>query len=335
MFVNATQPAGMVAGDGRGLGVVIADLNDDGWPDVYVANDSSPCFLFQNQGPDDGSGLKFAEIGLASGTAVNAEGHPTAAMGIACADLDGDGRLDLYVTNFYRETDILYLNRGDSLFEDATHRAGIAGATRLVLGWGTQAADFDLDGRPELFLTNGHIDDLRDEDMPWKMPPQLFYNLGEGAFADISRDSGEFFGGEYLGRGVARLDWNRDGRPELVVVHQDRPAALLKNETRSTGHRVVLELHGVRSNRDAIGARLRVVCASQLQVLEICGGDGYCATNEKRQFVGIGSATRIDVLDIQWPSGQSDHWIGIPADSELTLIEGQPPRIRLLDSGHP
>src|SRR5262249_13022065 len=160
----------------------------------------------------------------------------------------------LYVTNFHQESDILYLNHGDLIFEDATRSAGLIEPTKPMLGWGAQAIDADLDGRPEIFLTNGHLDDRRAEGLPWQMPPQLCYNLGGGRFCDVSRACGEFFCGQYLGRGVARLDCDRDGRPDLVVVHQDRPVALLMNETDLVGHRLVVELHGVQSNREAIGA---------------------------------------------------------------------------------
>src|SRR5262249_15660341 len=144
----------------RGLGIVIADLNDDGWPDVYVANDKNPNYLFQNLGPGESRELNFSEVGLASGTGLGAEGSTRAGMGIACADLDGDGRPDLGVTNFYREGMTLYLNQGELLFVDATQRAGLADATRPMLGFGVQAIDLDLDGRLDLFTTNGHVYDL-------------------------------------------------------------------------------------------------------------------------------------------------------------------------------
>jgi tetratricopeptide (TPR) repeat protein len=330
-FDDITRAAGIASSRGRGLGVVIADLDDDGWPDVFVANDGDPNFLYQNLG-NTGQGLCFAEMGLLSGSSVRFDGNVQAAMGIACGDLDGDGRLDLYVTNFYQEPDALYLNRGDLLFEDASIRAGIAEPTQFMLGWGTQPIDLDLDGRPELFLTNGHLDNRRDEGIPWKMPAQLFYNLAHGKFTEISRASGEFFYGEAVGRGVARLDWDRDGRPDLVVVHQDRPVALLRNETASTGHRLILELHGVESNRDAIGARIRATSAGTTQLLVICGGDGFMATNERRQIVGIGTATKVDVLEIQWPSGRKDRWTDIPGDVRLRLIEGQPPVCMKIDA---
>jgi len=160
------------------------------------------------------------------------------------------------------------------------------------------------------------------------MPPQLFYNRGSGLFQDVSRNSGEFFCGEYLGRGVARLDWNRDGRPDVVVVHQDRPVALLQNETERTGNFLGVELHALRGNRDAIGARLRVTAGGRTQHLQLCGGDGYCATNEKRLFIGLGSAEQISELEIIWPGGRTEHWADLPANVALTLIEGRPAHVR-------
>jgi tetratricopeptide (TPR) repeat protein len=333
-FEDALQRAGMAAPHGRGLGLVIADLNDDGWPDVYIANDANPSFLFENLGRTTDGRPRFSEMGFPSGTAVNAAGNATAAMGIACADMDGDGRLDLYVSNFHQEADILYLNRGSLIFEDATERAGLVGATRAMLGWGAQAIDADLDGRPEIFVTNGHLDDRRHEGLPWKMSPQLFYNMGRGRFSEISRECGDFFRGVYLGRGAARLDWNRDGLPDLVIVHHDRPVALLMNETERPGHRLVVELHGVVSNRDAIGARLRVTAGGQTQVLEVCGGDGYCATNERRQVIGTGSADEISLLQVNWPSGRIDRWTNLPSDIAVTLIEGRPPVVLPISESH-
>jgi hypothetical protein len=324
-FEDILVDAGMAARHGRGLGLVIADLDDDGWPEIYVANDANPSFLFRNRGRTAEGGPRFVESGFPSGTAVNAAGNATAAMGVACADMDGDGRLDLYVSNFYQEADILYLNRGNLIFEDASRQAGIAEATRPVLGWGAQALDADLDGWPEIFVTNGHLDDLRDRGLPWKMPPQLFYNLQNGRFRGVSLESGEFFSREYLGRGVARADFNRDGLPDLVVVHHDRPVALLVNETPQAGHRLVVELHGVTCNRDAIGARLRVTAGGQAQILEICGGDGYAATNERRQVIGVGSANRIDELQVTWPGGHVQSWRDLPVDVALTVIEGRSP----------
>ncbi|MBS0265357.1 MAG: VCBS repeat-containing protein [Planctomycetes bacterium] len=322
-FSESLRDSGMSAPDGRGLGVILADLNDDGWTDVYVANDANPSFLFKNLKQTGGMGAQFANVGFASGTAVNAAGNATAAMGIACGDLDSDGLPDLYITNFYNEPDLLYLNRGDMLFDDATASAGLVGPTRSTLGWGTQVLDVDLDGRPEIFVANGHLDDLRARGIPWKMSPQLFYNVGSGSLADVSRECGEYFHGAYLGRGTARLDWNRDGRPDLVVVHHDRPTALLTNETEPFGQWLALELRGVESNRDAVGARVRVVAGDHTQFLFVCGGDGYCATNERRQFIGLGAADTVSVLEVRWPNGRVQKWNNVPSCRSLILIEGR------------
>ena len=320
-FEDITSESGIVVPDGKGLGIIIADLNEDGLPDVYVANDTTPNFLFRNLGAENG--IRFVEEGLLSGVALSGDGRAEAGMGVACADLDGNGALDLYVTNFYQETNTLYLNQGSGDFLDSTRLAGLAKPTHSQLGFGTQAVDLNLDGLPELFVANGHIDDFGFRGEPWKMSPQLFENIGEGKFTDVSSQSGNYFQQKKLGRGVARLDWNRDGRPDLIVVHQDSPVALLKNETSNVGNGVVIELHGVKSNRDAVGARLRVTAERRTQVIEVCGGDGFFCANERRQFVGIGNASHIDELEIIWPNGNRETHIQLPTHVKLVFIEGK------------
>ncbi|QDT97367.1 FG-GAP-like repeat-containing protein [Gimesia aquarii] len=324
-FEDITSESGIVVPDGKGLGIIIADLNEDGLPDVYVANDTTPNFLFRNLGAEDG--IRFVEEGLLSGVALSGDGRSEAGMGVACADLDGNGALDLYVTNFYQETNTLYLNQGSGDFLDSTRLAGLAKPTHSQLGFGTQAVDLNLDGLPELFVANGHIDDFGFRGEPWKMHPQLFENVGEGKFTDVSSQSGNYFQQKYLGRGVARLDWNRDGRPDLFVVHQDSPVALLKNETSNVGNGVVIELHGVKSNRDAVGARLRVTADGLTQVLEVCGGDGFFCVNERRQFVGVGNASHIDELEIIWPNGNRETHTQLPTHAKLVFIEGKSPLV--------
>jgi hypothetical protein len=193
-----------------------------------------------------------------------------------------------------------------------------------------------LSGRLDLFIANGHVDDFRTKGEPWKMTPQLFYNLGGAQFVDDSRDAGAYFQGEYLGRAVARLDWDRDGRHDLVVVHLDRPVALLRNETAKVGHRLILDMRGVESNRNAIGARIAVTAGGSTRIHEICGGDGYLVSNEKRVILGLGPAEVVDCLEIRWPLGRLERFFDIPANSELLLIEGRSSRIRNLahrDSG--
>jgi tetratricopeptide (TPR) repeat protein len=323
-FADVSESAGILAPFGKGLGVLVADLDDDGWPDIYVANDGTPNFLFRNTGGTaPAAGLHFVEQGMTSGAAVSGDGMPQGSMGIAGGDLNGDGLLDLYVTNFYFEASALYFNLGNLTFTDAVRSAKLYDATRPMVGFGTQAVDFDLDGRLDLFAANGHIDDFGYRGEPWKMSPQLFRNLGEGRFADVSREGGAFFHGQYLGRGVARVDWDRDGKPDLVVGHLDRPAALLHNETESAGNSLSIELHGTAANRDALGARIRATVAGVTQVHEICGGDGYFASNERRQTIGLGTATRVELLEIIWPGGRIQRWTDVPAGGLLSIVEGR------------
>lgn len=323
-FTDISHASGIAAApDGKGLGVLVADLDEDGRLDVYVANDTTPNFLFFNR-TEPGGPLLFEERGLSSGTALNGNGEAEAGMGIAAADFDGDGRIDLHVTNFYLESNTLYRNLGDGLFEDATRAAGLVAPTIPWLGFGTQAADFDLNGVPDLFVANGHIDNFESRGEPWKMPAQLFKNTGGGRFVEVSESVGPYFSERCLGRGAARLDWNRDGRPDLAVVHQDRPATLLTNETPDPGHFVHIRLHGVRSNRDGIGARLRITADGRTQTVEICGGDGIMCSNERVQIVGLGSADEIDRLEIAWPSGETTVASGLPKGAAVVSVEGRP-----------
>ncbi|MGC1272333.1 MAG: FG-GAP-like repeat-containing protein [Planctomycetaceae bacterium] len=329
-FEDVTDASGIVVPDGKGLGVVAADLDADGKCDVYVANDGTPNFLFRNVSSGPGE-LRFVESGLRSGTATNGEGRSEAGMGIACDDFDGDGRPDLYVTNFYGETNTLYLNRGEGLFVDATGASGHVGPTRNVLGFGTQSADIDLDGVPDLVVANGDIDDYRALGRPWQMRPLVFAGTGGGRFVEVGDQCGSYFNGKYVGRGMARLDWNRDGRPDLVIVHLDRPAALLTNEADSTNEAaarpgsLVLELRGVASNRDAVGAVVRVTAGGRTQTTAVCGGHGYCAANELRLFFGLGSATRIERVEVDWPSGIRQAETDLPIDSAWLWVEGRQP----------
>ncbi len=330
-FEDISASAGILAPDGKGLGIVVGDLDDDGWLDIYIANDSAPNFLFHNETGDVGQPLRFVECAMAAGAAVNGDGHAQSGMGAACGDFDGDLRLDLVTTNFYLERTTLYQNQGSLLFMDVSRAARLDELTRLVLGWGVQPIDIDLNGHLDMFIANGHIDKNTGRGEPWKMRPQLLYNSGKAVFSDASRACGEYFDGEYLGRGAARLDWDRDGLPDLVVVHTDRPVALLRNETRDPGHRLVLSLHGVESNRDAIGARITVTSGGTARLHEITGGDGYLTSNERRAIIGLGSASTVERLEIRWPSGRIDHWTDIPADAEFMVIEGRPPIRRRIE----
>jgi len=323
-FEDVSESAGIRAPDGKGLGLVIADLNNDGRPDIYVTNDGTPNFLFQNDGIGDSGRLHFSELGMRAGCAVSGEGRAQAGMGIACEDFDGNGYLDLYTTNFFKECSALYLNRGESLFEDSTATAGLLELTRHSLGFGVQGIDFDLSTRKCVLVANGHIDDFGDRNEPWKMRPQLFASDGVGHFGDLSNAGGEFFRQETLGRVVARLDFNRDLKPDAVVTHLDRTAALLRNDTQHVGHAISLDFVGTQSNRDARGCRVFVEAGGCTRLYELSSGDGFMACNERRMTIGLGSAEDA-TLRVVWPGGRSTTTAHVPSDSAWVLIEGKDP----------
>ncbi len=275
-FEDMTNVSGLLADNGKGLGVVVTDLDDDGLPDIYVSNDTTANFLFKNLG-----GMRFEEIGLASGAALSDEGEAQAGMGIAAGDLDGDMRSDLFVTNFYLEANNLYLNRGAMSFKDEAMPAKLSLPSKRMLGFGTQAEDIDLDGDLDLIVANGHIDDYTSRGDPWKMPTQIFRNLGDGTFEDCSSTAGAYFVQPHLGRAVASCDWNRDGRRDFIVVHQDAPCALLENRTEVENRSISVRLVGKVSNRDGIGAKVIFKSDRGLQRRDLKGGDGYYATNER------------------------------------------------------
>ena len=249
-FVDVTAAAGIVDRDGRGLGVVAADLDDDGRIDLFVANDMTANRLFHNLG-----GLRFEEIGHPAGVACNAEGGYQAGMGIACGDLDRDGRPDLAVTNFFGESTTFYRNLGDAMFADATSAVGLKAPSRFLLGFGITFLDVNNDGCLDLATANGHIHDLRPK-VPYAMPAQLLMGDSKGRLTDVTEHAGPPWTVMRIGRGLARADLDNDGRIDLLLVAQNSPTAYFHNRTKSTGHFLTVRLEGTRSNRDAIGARL-------------------------------------------------------------------------------
>jgi tetratricopeptide (TPR) repeat protein len=314
-FLEVTREAGMLTADGKGLGVVITDLDDDGLVDIYVSNDTTANFLFKNLG-----GMRFQEIGLESGTALSDEGQAQAGMGIAAGDLNGDLKTDLYVTNFLHEANNLYINGGAMTFHDEAINAKLSLPSKRMLGFGTQAEDIDLDGDLDLIVANGHIDDYTSRGDPWKMPTQLFCNLGNGVFSDCSNSAGEYFREPYLGRGIAALDWNRDGRKDFIVVHQDRAVALLENQSPPSDRSLTVRLIGRASNRDAIGAQVIFQSGGKSQRRDIHGGDGFYCTNERAICAGTAEG-RIDTVRVRWPSGKKQTLELAEGASELMLTE--------------
>jgi hypothetical protein len=244
-------------------------------------------------------------------------------MGVALGDVDNDGRIDLHVTNFYAEASTFFRNSTPGFFEDQTRRVGLEAPSFNVLGFGTQFLDADLDGRFELFVTNGHVDDLTRLNKPYRMPPQVFRWDGAGKFAELSSPRlGPYFERQWVGRAAARWDWNRDGREDLLVGHLGDDSALLTNATEDCGGFVSLRLFGVQSNRDAIGTTIQARIGSQVLTRQLTAGDGYQASNERRLIVGTGQAKQIDELIVRWPSGQAQRLVDVPAATEFLLREG-------------
>jgi tetratricopeptide (TPR) repeat protein len=316
-FVDVTAAAGIVDRDGRGLGVVAADLDDDNRVDLFVANDATPQYLFHNLG-----GLRFEEVALDSGVAANAEGGFQAGMGIACGDQDGDGRLDLVVTNFYGESTTLFRNLGNNVFGDATATAGLASQTRFLLGFGVCILDADNDGWLDLATANGHVNDYRPR-VPYAMPAQLLIGMPGGRLIDVSATAGAPWQVPRVGRGLAVADLDNDGACDLLLVAQNEPLVFLHNLTRG-GHHVTFILEGTASNRDGVGARLTLVAGGRRQVSQRLGGGSYLSASAGRLHFGLGTADRVDSLEVRWPSGRVDRFSQLAADVIYRLREGCP-----------
>ena len=325
-----TQAAGFNVAGGNGLGVVAGDFDGSGRLSLFVANDQDANFLFLNETPKPGAALQFVERGALSGLAFDADGKSQACMGVAAADANGDGRLDLFVTNFYEESNTLYLQDDGGMFTDATPPSGLRAPSFRMLGFGAQFIDGELDGNADLVLTNGHVGDFTHRQVPYQMPPQYFRGLGGGKFQELpAAELGHFFQGEYLGRGLARLDFNRDGREDFVVSHLDAPAALLANESSGAGHYLAVQLRGVKSSRDAIGAQVTLSAGGRRRTAWLTAGDGYMASNERQLVFGLGAAERVETLDIRWPSGLRQEFADLAANQVLMLIEGSNSAVQL------
>ena len=304
----------------RALGVVVADLvNNDGAPDVYVANDTTDNFLFVNNGTGH-----FTDQALKLGCAGTGDGAAQGSMGVAVADFDRNHRLDLYVTNFSLEYDTLYQNNGGQ-FADASAGSVFATPTDALIGWGTVMSDFNLDGRCDLFATYGGVDDLHEYNkVPPKMAAQLFtFQPAKSEWVQCTMLAGPFFRQVAVGRGVAAADYDNDGDLDLCVVHQNSPTALLENVSKR-GHWLKLRLIGRSSNRTAIGARVRVTQGKRTLYQELAGGTSYCASPEPVLIFGLGDSDLPCSTEIQWPSGITENIPPLHVDQELLLIEGHP-----------
>jgi len=320
-FTDISARAGIAPLTGNGLGVAVADYDDDMWPDVFVANDSTPNFLFHNQG--DG---RFTERALVAGVSVASDGKARAGMGTAFGDADGDGLLDLVVTNHETEMHSLFHNAGHGLFTDATASSGVGPATLRYVGFGVVFADLDNDGDLDLTIVNGHVLDnvaaIR-SGTKYDQKRLLLENSGTGRFRDVSALSGPAFAEEKVGRTVVSGDVDNDGDLDLLVLNNGQQAELLRNEGGNRGHALLLRLVGTESNRDAIGARLRLTSSGRTQVREVTSGSSYLGQNDPRVHVGLGDDTIVDRVEIRWPSGRTEVVEHVAADHVVVIREGE------------
>lgn len=321
-FVDATADTQIVVPNGKGLGILVADLFRRSQLDIFVANDAVPNFLFVRQ--QSGPSCQFSEQALLRGLALNWDGRAEACMGVACGDTNGDQLLDLFVTNFYDESNTLYRQATGELFADATRQSGLRESSVEMLGFGTQFIDGDGDGDLDVAIVNGHVDDFRADGIPWKMTPQYYVNSGLGKFAlQADTNLGDYFTRQQLGRGLTRVDWNADGLEDLVVSHLDTSAALLTNTTHQPGGFLGLRFVATRTARDAIGVIVDAVVTGQTATRQLVAGSGYMASNESQLYFGLGTADRVEKLTIQWPSGLVQVLHDLPRNSRWLLIEGR------------
>lgn len=323
-FRRVSDEAGIVAYDGKGLGVVVADFDNSGRLSIFIANDTTANHFYVPRSKRGDVALKMEDQGMLSGLAYDRDGLAQACMGIGIDDADNDGRLDLFVTNFYNESNTLYRQVGTNLFVDDTRDANLRTPSLTKLGFGTQFLDADLDGNSDLVVTNGHVDDYRDTGAAYKMPPQFFRNLGQGRFEELpAAGLGPYFQGEYLGRSLAKTDFNRDGRPDFAVLHLDAPLAVLANETVTNNHSLTLHLVGVNCERDAIGTQVTIETDAGTWHKQLTAGDGYQASNQRVVHAGLGQSDVIRQLTVRWPHGAKQTFVNIPADQEWLAVEGR------------
>jgi|HubBroStandDraft_2_1064218.scaffolds.fasta_scaffold14727_2 hypothetical protein len=302
-----------------GLGATWGDYDNDGWPDLYVANDAGPNFLYRNK--HDGT---FEDVGLLDGVALSGDGLEQGSMGVDWGDYLHEGRLSMIVTNFVEQGAALYRNLGKDDFSDVTLRAKLLKPTYPFVSWGTSFFDMDNDGWLDLFIANGHVypqaDEVTGTSAAYRQPMLLFRNHRDGTFDDASQALAEM--PLQSRRGAAFGDINNDGNIDIVVLNVGEPPSLLMNRTATANHRVLFKLVGNKSNKAAIGARVTVKSGGFSQMSEVCGGASYLSQNDLRLHFGLGKAARMSDVNIRWPNGETEILHDVPADFIYTIVEG-------------
>jgi hypothetical protein len=295
------------------------DYDDDGWPDIFVACDSTPSILYHNN--KDGT---FTDTAVSAGAAFNEDGKEQAGMGSTIGDYNGDGRLDIFKTNFSDDTSTLYRNNGNGTFDDTTFAAGL-GLHTQYLGWGTMFFDAENSGWPDLILVNGHVYPEVDKQhlgSNYEEPRLFYHNNGNGTFNEISASAGPGMTTPSSSRGLAIGDFWNDGKLSVVVSNMNAPPSLLINQVKNGNHWVAIKTEGVKSNRDGLGARIRVKAGARVLVDEVRSGSSYISNNDRRVHFGLGSVGQIDWIEIRWPSGLTEMFEKAGVDRILELKEG-------------
>ena len=323
VFSNVSRESGISQVEpGCGFGVLFADYDADGDPDLYVANDSSPNYLFRNEGKG-----RFAEVGLAANAAYGEMGHAQASMGVAWGDADNDGKPDIFVTNFEDDYNTLYHNEGRGFFSDVSFAVGLGQPSLPFVGFGAGFLDFDNDGDLDLLVANGHVYPQIDQagsGSTYAQASHLYENQGQGRFALLLPQPGDSLGTPRVSRGSCIGDLDNDGDLDLFVTNlNDRPA-LLRNETDKNQHWLGIKLVGRESNRDGIGARLKLSAGGRRQFRELLCGSSFLCSEDQRVHFGLGPARRADSLEVRWPSGAIQLFAGLPANCYLVVEEGNP-----------
>ena len=319
-FTNVTKKAGIYQPNGKNLAVGAADYDNDGWPDLFVANDGLNAYLYHNE--RNGT---FSEIGLLSGMALTGQGKTMAAMCISLGDFDNDGWLDLFISDFQKNSDHLWRNDGKGTFDEVSDQAGISGPTRNILSFGGGFFDYDNDGWLDLFIANGHVYPEVEQASPetrFKQINSLFHNEGNGKFVETTKVAGSGFETPYVGRGVAFADFENNGFIDVVVGNNGDPPLLLHNSGNGN-HFINFKLVGTKSNRDAMGARIRVLAGGISQIREVAGGGSYLSQSDLRANFGLGKATHAETVEVRWPSGLRQVFHDIEADKFYLIEEGR------------